>query len=120
MKEPPYKVGKIGEQIAVEHLLKEGYRIVDRNFRVPGGEIDIVARDEGVLVFIEVKNYSYRNFYLPMYSISKKKRMRLFRTAEEYLYRKDIINNDCRFDIILIYRSESGKRKVELIKNAFM
>ena len=115
-----FQLGKDGENIAVDHLLKMNYLILDRNFRIPGGEIDIVARDNKMLVFIEVKNYSYRNFFKPEYSISERKKYRIRRTAEEYLYRKDIINNDCRFDVILIYRNIMGKKEIDHIKDVFL
>ncbi|MFC1766955.1 YraN family protein [Candidatus Margulisiibacteriota bacterium] len=113
-------LGRTGEELAAQHLSQKGYEIIKRNFRVPGGEIDIIAKDRGVLVFIEVKNYSYKNFYLPMYSVGYKKRLSIYRAAEEYLYRNDIMNNDCRFDIVWIYKDEEKLQRIELIKNAFI
>ena len=120
MKNRSQKLGRSGEEIAVKYLINMGYKMIDRNFRVPGGEIDVVAKDNGILVFVEVKNYSYRNFYMPVYSISLKKKMRIRRTAEEYLYRNDIQNNDCRFDVVLIYMNEDGRREIELIQDVFL
>lgn len=119
MKDISYRLGISGEDIAAEYLNKRGYKIIERNFRVPGGEIDIVAKDGRMLVFIEVKNYSYTNFYLPLYSITEKKKMRIYRTAEEYLYRRDVADNDCRFDAVLIHRNDKGKVRIDIIKNAF-
>lgn len=120
MNNKPQNIGKSGENIAVGYLIDRGYKIIQRNFRVPRGEIDIVAKDKDILVFVEVKNFSYRNFYLPMYSISERKKRMIRRTAEEYLYRNDIMNNDCRFDFVFIYLDEKNERRIELIKNAFL
>ena len=120
MTDKAFKLGKTGEDIAIKYLIDCGYRIIKQNFRVPGGEIDIVAKDKGFLVFVEVKNYSYKNFYLPQYSISRKKKMKIRRTAEEYIYRNDIMNNDCRFDVDSFYTNSEGKRGIELVKNVFL
>jgi putative endonuclease len=120
MNNKPQILGKKGEELAIKYLVQKGYKIIQRNFRMPGGEIDIIAKDKGILVFIEVKNYSYKNFYMPLYSLSHKKKMRIYRAAEEYLYRKDIINNDCRFDIVWIYTDKNKRQEIELIRNAFI
>lgn len=120
IKDESYNIGKSGEDMAVQYLLDKGYSIIKRNFRVPRGEIDIIAKDNGILVFVEVKNYSYKNFYLPMYSITERKKRMIRRTAEEYLYRNDVMNNDCRFDFVFIYTDKKGEQVIELIQNAFM
>jgi len=115
-----FSIGRMGEEEAVKYITDNGFNVISRNFRIPGGEIDIVAKDKEMLVFIEVKNYSYRNFYKPEYAIGERKKYRLRRAAEEYLYRNDFVDNDCRFDVVLIFRDWKGSKKVELIKNAFM
>lgn len=115
-----YELGKSGEDIAIQYLSRKGYRIIGRNFRARRGEIDIIAEDKNVLVFVEVKNYSCRSFYRPIYSISRKKMMRICRAAKVYLYKNNIKDRNCRFDTVFIYRDKCGKMEIDLIKQAFL
>ncbi len=110
--------GKRGEDLACEELEKRGYTIVDRRFRTRCGEIDIVARDAGVLVFVEVKTRSGGNFGTPFESVTWKKRQRLSRMAASYVFLKRIADVACRFDVIAILEN-NGARTIELVRNAF-
>ena len=78
-------LGKRGEDLACAELEKRGYVIVDRRFRTRCGELDIVARDGGVLVFVEVKARSGGNFGTPFESVTWQKRQRLSQMAASYL-----------------------------------
>ena len=91
------KIGEIGESIAVKHLVKQGYKILDRNFRKPWGEIDIVAKKDNILYFVEVKSVSYEtkkfealanqenNDYDPENNVDDRKIKRLNRAIQSYL-----------------------------------
>jgi len=113
------EIGTVGEDLASGYLKDLGWEIVERNFRSSKGEVDIIAKDHGVLVFVEVKNYSFRSFYLPSFSIDKNKKQCIIKTAKYYLYKKKIDDVNCRFDVITIYMDMRGRKQVEIFKNAF-
>lgn len=114
-----YKIGQKGEEIAEKYLLQQGYEILEKNFHSQQGEIDIVARDGEFLVFVEVKNYSFRSYGSPLGAVRKSKKQSIIHAARTYLYRNNIKNTFCRFDVLTIYRRPDGSRAIELYKNAF-
>ena len=111
-------LGKLGEDLACEELQRLGYAIVERRFRTRCGELDIVARDGEVLVFVEVKARSGRGFGSPFDAVTWQKRQRLSAMAESYLLHKRLAGVACRFDVVSVLRSQSG-HTVELVKGAF-
>ncbi len=112
--------GAQGEDIAVRTLKKCHYTIVERNFRTPAGEIDIIARDGDFLVFVEVRTRSSIEFGLPQETILAHKRDRLTRAARWYLQKNRIEDVPCRFDVVAIVRRDGTKEpQVEVIRNAF-
>lgn len=111
-------VGQEGEDIAVEALRRAGYEILDRNFRTPIGEIDVVAREAGVLCFVEVKWRRDSAMGHPAESVTPEKQRRLARTAEWYLARHRSFGVAARFDVVAILE-EDGSPRVEIIRNAF-
>ncbi len=111
-------LGKRGEQLACAELEKRGYVIVDRRFRTCRGELDIVARDGGVLVFVEVKARSGSNFGTPFESITWKKRQRLSQMAASYLFVRRLAGVACRFDVVAIVERQ-GMQTIELLRGAF-
>ena len=114
-----YQLGLKGEEIAEKWLVQHGYRIIEKNYRSQQGEIDLITRESGFLVFVEVKSYSFRSLGPPLGAVRKNKRESVIHAARTYLYKKGIKNEFCRFDVIAIYRRNDGSRAVELIKNAF-
>lgn len=110
--------GKIGEEIAAGFLIKEGYKVLERNFRCPLGEIDIVALDSGTLVFVEVKTRSSNSFGLPEEAVNHRKQHQMAKVAQLYIARKKLFNNPARFDVVAVTIS-NGKEEVRLIRNAF-
>ena len=111
-------LGKRGEDLACDELEKRGYVIVDRRFRTRCGELDIVARDGAVLVFVEVKTRSGSDFGTPFESVTWKKRQRLSQMAASYLFVKRLVGAACRFDVVAILE-QRGTCTVELLKGAF-
>src|SRR5687768_18059417 len=95
-------LGKRGEDLACAELEKRGYVIVDRRFSTRCGELDIVARDGGVLVFVEVKARSGSSFGSPLESVTWQKQQRLSRMAASYLCTKRLTSAACRFDVVSI------------------
>jgi putative endonuclease len=114
-----YQQGIKGEELAEKYLSQLGYEILEKNFRSQQGEIDLVAKEGGFLVFVEVKNYSYRSLGKPAAVIKKSKKESIIHAARYYLYKNRIKNVNCRFDVITIYRGIDGSRKIELYRNAF-
>ena len=110
--------GRNGEDLAVEFLLKKGYRILHRNFRFERGEIDVVADDGGVLVFVEVKARRSKQFGEPEEAVSLHKRAQLRKTAKGYLFRYEIDDTECRFDVIAI-EYDRNVTSIRHIENAF-
>ena len=113
------RFGNLGESIASAYLKDNGYRVLDSNFRSNQGEIDIIAEEGDVLVFVEVKNYSYRSYGMPLGAVRKGKRESIIHAAKTYLYKNRIRDKNCRFDVVSLYWESMSQRKVELIKDAF-
>jgi putative endonuclease len=111
-------LGKRGEELACAELEKRGYVVVDRRFRTRCGELDIVAREGGVLVFVEVRARSGCHFGTPFESVTWQKRQRLCRMAESYLCAKRLAGTACRFDVVSILE-EHGTQTIELVRGAF-
>ena len=111
-------LGKRGEDLACAELEKLGYVILERRFRTRCGELDIVAWDGGVLVFVEVKARSGSSFGTPLESVTWKKRQRLSQMAAAYLCYKRMAGVACRFDVISVNERQGG-RTIELVQGAF-
>ncbi len=100
-------VGKTGEDIATEYLLKNGYNIIERNFYCKIGEIDIIALKNKYLIFVEVKTRTNANYGTPSEAVTKKKLKNLYRTAKFYVYTRNLQNELIRFDAIEVYIQQS-------------
>lgn len=110
--------GQEGEQLAVRHLKRLGYRIICRNYRSPLGEIDIIARHRGVLVFVEVKSRSTETFGSPKLAVTPAKQRKLSQVAWHYLQQHNLTEANARFDVVTISRMQ-GSPHLEVIENAF-
>jgi len=109
------KLGKLGESLAAKYLQKRGYSIIERNFRIRYGEIDIIARDGDTLVFVEVKTRKSTQFGLPEEVITPKKLHELLQTAAFYNTRHNTHTKKQRIDLIAIRVSDNNT--VEDIKH---
>ena len=112
-------LGDRGEGRAVRHLESLGYEIIERNYRCRYGEIDIVARESGDLVFVEVKTRRGNDFGYPSEAVDHRKQAKLIRTGQNYLIKKNLGEIDCRFDIVEVYYLDGQPVRVEVIKGAF-
>ena len=100
-------LGTAYEELACERLTQEGLRILQKNYRVRIGEIDIVAEEEGVLVFVEVKYRASRDCGGASYAISLRKQQKIRRVAQWYMQQHHIPQDAfCRFDAVLIDGSD--------------
>ncbi len=115
---PPQTLGFLGERYAAEYLSRKGYEILDRNYAVKCGEIDLVTRKGNVVCFVEVKSRKTLSpDYLPKDAVTKAKQTRLVAAAKEYIREKEL-NAAFRFDVIEVVGAD-GKIYVNLIEDAF-
>lgn len=110
--------GTAGEDVAVQFLEKNGYKILERNYRFERAEIDIIAQDGEELVFVEVKTRRSDSYGAPEDAVTEEKQEQIRAAAEGYLYQHDIDNRPCRFDIVAI-EFKDGKRELRHLKDAF-
>ena len=96
------RLGWQGESMACAELENRGYSIVDRRFRTRFGEIDIIARDGGTLVFVEVKTKTDGSFSDPAESVTRQNQRRLVSMAGQYLAAERLENTPCRFDVVAV------------------
>lgn len=111
------KIGRNGEDIAVDYLIKKGYTILERNFNCWYGEIDIIALDKKEVVFIEVKTRTNRNYGYAIEAVNNIKKKHLWKSVEYYVYSRNLENEFIRIDIVEVYIIK-GKLKINHIKNA--
>ena len=111
-------LGARGEDIAAEYLLKKGYLILEKNWRLKHKELDIIAIDENEIVAVEVKTRTEPVLDDPVMSINRKKQRNLISAAHAYV-RINHILLDVRFDVIWIRVDVSGRASVEHIQDAF-
>ncbi|MDO8433454.1 MAG: YraN family protein [Candidatus Binatus sp.] len=114
----PMPLGARGERAAENHLKRHGYRIVARNFRAAGAEIDLVAMDGDTLVFVEVKTRRSFGAGAPEEAVDERKQSRLRRAGEAFAIQYRVGERAMRFDIVAV--DASGARfGIEILRNAF-
>jgi putative endonuclease len=111
--------GATGEKIAMHYLCKKGYKILENNFKVPFGEIDIIAEKNNCICFIEVKSRKSYKYGFPEESITHYKKNKIIRVAQFYIKMKKIEEKMFRFDIITLNFDEDVLVKLRHITNAF-
>lgn len=112
------KFGEQSESIAVSYLKKQGYKIIEQNYRTKLGEIDIIAKEKGTIAFIEVKSRKSKNFGNPKWAVTPKKQRKISMVALWYLKTTKQSNVKARFDVVSII-SDHDNPSIEIIKNAF-
>ncbi len=110
-------LGREGEDRAAKLLAKRGYKILERNYSTPQGEIDLIALHEGAIVFIEVKTRTNTVYGAPELAVNPRKQQRMIKTALGYLKYKKLHQMPCRFDVVAI--SAGAEPEVAVIQNAF-
>jgi len=117
--ESTHNLGKLGESVACQELERRGYAILATRYRTRFGEIDIVAEEAGVLVFVEVKARRSLRYGSAAESITPWKRRRIGAMALDYLAWANRMNSPCRFDVVAIDGIGTGDRTVRVIEDAF-
>ncbi len=108
-------VGNLMEEKAADYLKSQGMKIIDRNYSTRYGEIDIIAMEENVLVFLEVKYRTNLKFGFPEEAVNRQKQRKIHQVAKWYLYEKNYAENIAiRFDVVSILGSQ-----IKIIRNAF-
>ena len=111
-------LGKEGERVAERYLQKKGYRVVERNYRCPLGELDLVVLDQRVIVFVEVKTRTGHGFGTPVEAVEFRKQRKMIQVAQFFLAEKKLQQRDARFDVVGV-SWPGGEPVVEHIENAF-
>ena len=110
------RIGKWGEEIASDHLIQKGCDILARNVRTPYGEIDIVAKQGGITIFVEVKTRTSNKMGLPEESITARKREHMIACAEHYAMENEI--DRWQIDVISIEGKPGTEPKITYFENA--
>lgn len=110
---------RLCEDMAADYLQGNGYRILHRNFHTRRGEIDIIALDGKVLVFVEVKGKRNRDFGHPPEMVTAGKMKRIARTALEFLDESTLQRRSCRFDVVSIIAEPGKPPRLDHLKGAF-
>ncbi|MGL4912978.1 MAG: YraN family protein [Romboutsia sp.] len=108
--------GDLGEFIAQKYLLDKGAKIIESNYRIKTGEIDIISDLGGEIVFVEVKARSNNRYGYPSEAVNYKKIKKIINTANYYILKNNLYNKKIRFDVIEVYLNED---KINHIVNAF-
>ncbi len=111
-------LGRLGEELAAKFLKKLGYKIIEKNFRIRGGEIDVIALDGNILVYVEVKTRTSHRFGLPEESVTPAKINFLIRAAKFYRANRSNLPVQERIDVVTVDFTNSDTPEIKLIKNA--
>ena len=113
--------GALGEEVAANFLIAAGYRILERNFRCKGGEVDVIARDpiDKSLVFIEVKARRGLSYGVPQLAVTPFKQRQISKAALTWLSKNLLHDTNARFDVIAILLHTDGQHAIDHIINAF-
>ncbi|HDR14171.1 MAG TPA: YraN family protein [Desulfobacteraceae bacterium] len=112
------ELGMRGEQLAVEKLKGLGYKVLERNYRCPFGEIDLIARHHKTLVFVEIKTRRGRPLAYAKEAVNAGKRRRLSKTALAYMKANGACDSSARFDVVAVSLI-NGPPEVEVVTDAF-
>ncbi|HXD10067.1 MAG TPA: YraN family protein [Anaerolineales bacterium] len=110
------RIGKWGESTAAEYLTQHGYEIMERNIRTPYGEIDIIARQGDITIFVEVKTRTSNKMGLPEESITARKREHMLSAADYYAAEHEI--DHWQIDVLAIEGKPGATPKITYFENA--
>jgi len=113
------ELGRRGEELAVEYLKRKQYKILCCNYSSRLGEIDIIARNSGDLVFVEVKTRSTDAFGSPAAAVTRRKQQQIIKVAQLYLQSKKLEESSVRFDVVSVIIDKYNQKIIEIIRNAF-
>jgi putative endonuclease len=114
-----HQLGGAGERAAAAFLRRKGFSILQHNYRCAIGEIDLVARDGDVVVFVEVKTRRGDDRDDPLDKVHRDKQRRLVRAARHWLTAKRWPEVACRFDAVALIVADEGPPQIEHVEDAF-
>ncbi|MFC7525536.1 YraN family protein [Parapedobacter sp. GCM10030251] len=113
------QTGVLGEDVAIEFLKQRGYRIHYRNWRHKNLEVDVIAEERGILVFVEVKTRTHHAYGMPYEFVDAAKQAKLIRAANQYIAAHRY-GGEIRFDVVsILYSKEKNTYDTRLIRDAF-
>lgn len=110
-------VGRWGEDQAEAYLLRKGYEVIARNVRTPYGELDLIVRREGRVIFVEVKTRTSTSFGFPEEAVTARKRDHLLWAAQAYLQEHAELEGDWQIDVLAIRRQRAGPPEILHFEN---
>ncbi len=114
------RLGARGEKLAAERLQAEGYEILARNYRCDYGELDIIALDGHVLVFVEVKTRESEEAGSPLEAVTPRKQRQIARAALYFAVETRRDEMEMRFDVVGVEFAEDGEPRLEIVQDAFV
>ena len=112
-------LGDRGEMAACRFLKEKGYEILEKNYHCKIGEIDVVARRNGRLAFVEIKTRTSVQFGMPQEAVDHKKQEKIFKLAQWYMKEKKITKTPIAFDVVAVLWKEGGSPEIRLIADAY-
>ncbi len=119
MKSGNRPLGMSGEQTALSFFIRKGYKLLEKNFRVPCGEIDLILEKDREIVFVEVKARRSIRYGLPQEAVVTAKQRRIIRAALWYVQKKGLEGLDMRFDVLAVIFHAGGDYSINHIPWAF-
>ncbi|HHT9133515.1 MAG TPA: YraN family protein [Candidatus Avalokitesvara rifleensis] len=113
-------LGLEGERVASEFLKKQGYKILQRNYKPGTSEIDIIGYDKGIIAFLEVKTGLSRRYGPPEVRVTETKKRRIYKAAQKYIKERHLSGHQFRFDVVsVLFDPGTNAPEVKLVKDAF-
>ena len=119
MQTSPQALGVLGEELAYHELRRRSYKVLLRNYECVLGEIDLIAKHQGFLVFVEVRTRSTEEMGTPAESVTREKRRQILKVAKYYLNRYGIQDVPCRFDVVGVLLMPNREPEIDVIESAF-
>lgn len=113
-------IGYLGESLAIKYLVNKGYSILEKNYRIKLGEIDIICRKNNILIFVEVKSRYTNNYGYPIESVTYSKQKKIINISKFYILTNKCYNSNIRYDIIEVLLNNSNEfYNINHIEDAF-
>jgi len=113
-------LGPRGEALAWNFLRKRGYTLLEKNYRTRFGEIDVIARKQGALVFVEVKTRRNASFGFPEEAVDRRKQAKMIQCAQAYLQAKGLEDRPARFDVLSVIWDGKNEPQFSLLEDTIM
>ncbi len=112
-------LGERGETAACVFLKKNGYEILEKNYKCKIGEIDVIARRQGRLAFVEIKTRTSAQFGAPQEAVDLRKQEKIFKVAQWYMKEKKLVKTPVAFDVVAVLWKEGQAPEMRLFADAF-